>query len=368
MRMDRIFHAYKIRYEMLNRDFLPMRASRKINRVNIFINLDDFFHKLHKPYTDQEFQTTGQEASKQMVSNILNLVGHYKNWAVKEHLNPVIFLIYTNGKIFKNAMRIQEYRSYYNKIFESGNYEFFHVNSTITSCFNTLQVIIKYVPGVFVINSHYLEPSMVPLFLSSYYPSDFNLIVSRDDYDFQYIAFNNWAIIAPLGDYSKFIVKGNMWNVLKKQDNPVHLHPAMFPWCKAVVGDKYRSIPKLTRSGWKTILKKLREVEALDETSEILDVQLHRFREYVESRKIDNTDFNNNLYCTSVKDQLNAMLDSDKAIILRQLEDYHDSQALFQMNNTIFHEFPINLQFLLREAPSVNYRPHDDYEWRKKIQ
>ena len=81
--MDRIFNGYKIRYELLNHDFLPMRASKKIQQINIFINLDDFYHRLHKPYTDQEFQTTGQNVSRQLMANLLNLVGHYKNWAVK---------------------------------------------------------------------------------------------------------------------------------------------------------------------------------------------------------------------------------------------------------------------------------------------
>ena len=116
--MDRIFNAYKIRYDVLTPQMLPIRASRKIRTINIFINVDDFFHKLHRPDTDREFQTTGKNASKQVVSNLINLAAHYKHWAVKEHLTPNIYLIYTTSVIFRNTMTLKSYRDYYKKIID----------------------------------------------------------------------------------------------------------------------------------------------------------------------------------------------------------------------------------------------------------
>ena len=42
--MERAFNAFKARYEILNDQFLPSRASVGIKRLNIYINLDDLYH------------------------------------------------------------------------------------------------------------------------------------------------------------------------------------------------------------------------------------------------------------------------------------------------------------------------------------
>ena len=302
------------------------------------------------------------------MANLLNLVGHYKNWAVKEHMQPIIFLVYTTARVFKNAMRIQNYRDYYRQITDNMNPNFYHVNAAIVGSYSILQVMTKYIPGVYAIDTNYLEPSIVPYYLSTKFQVDYNLLVSRDEYDLQYVAFPNWAVISPKGDNSRFIIKSNLWAHVEKREEltqAAQLHPEVFLWAKTILGDKYRSIPKLTRTGWKTVLKYLQEVQAFETTDEVRDVQLHRLLQYVESRKIENTSFETNLYCTSVQQQVNALLDTDKAMIHHQLTDLEDLQALYQVNSTIFKEFPINLNFLLRSAPQVGSVPHDDYFWRK---
>lgn len=367
-----MFNAYKIRYEILNAEFLPARAARSIKRINIYIDLDDFYHKIHRPYTELEFQTTGQNVSKQIVSNLLNLIAHYKNWAAKEHMQCIIFLLYTTSSIFKNMVRIPSYRKYFNQINSPTNLDFYHINSAITGGYSILQVMTKYVHNAYAIDTGYLEPSTIPLFLSREYPADFNLIVTRDEFNFQYVTLNQWAIIMPKGDESTLILKGNLWDTIREKngiEDPIYFHPELFVWAKTILGDKYRSIPKLTRTGWKTVIKYLSGVSADDTSSDMLEIQLAQLRRFVDGRKITDTDFNNNLYCTSVKDQVDAMLDSDKAIITHQIVDMEDIRALQEVNTTIFREFPIELSKLLREAPAIpsNYGTHDDYAWRKLL-
>lgn len=372
--MERMFNAYKIRYEKLNEEFLPSRAARSIKRINIYINLDDLYHRIHRPYTELEFQTTGQSVSREIVSNLLNLIAHYKNWAAKEHMQAIIFLLYTTSNVFKNAVRIASYRRYFNQINSSANMDFYHINSAITGGYNILQVMTKYVHNAYAIDTSYLEPSMVPLFLSREYPADFNLFVSRDEYDFQYVTFGNWAIVVPKGDQSTLITKGTLWENVREHNairEPVQFHPELFIWAKTILGDKYRSIPKLTRTGWKTVIKYLRNTstEKLNEDAEVLELQLHELMRFIDGKKIQDTDFNNNLYCTSVKEQVDAMLDSDRAIITHQIVDMEDTKALEEVNRTIFRDYPIELSKLLREAPDLSsgYGTHDDYAWRKLL-
>lgn len=370
--MERMFNAYKIKYERLNQEFLPSRAARSIKRINIYINLDDLYHRIHRPYTELEFQTTGQTVSKEIVSNLLNLIAHYKNWAAKEHMQAIIFLLYTTSTVFKNAVRITGYRKYFNQINNAANMDFYHINSAITGGYNILQVMTKYVHNAYAIDTSYLEPSMVPLFLSREYPAEFNLLVSRDEYDFQYVSFSNWAIVVPKGDQSTLVTKGNLWeNICERNaiDEPVQFHPELFIWAKTIIGDKYRSIPKLTRTGWKTVVRYLRDVSSRDSSDETLELQLRELSRFIDGKKIEHTNFNNNLYCTSVKEQVDAMLDSDRAIITHQIVDMEDTRALQEVNQTVFREYPIELNKLLREAPDIpsGFNTHDDYAWRKLL-
>lgn len=343
-----------------------------MRRINVYINLDDLYHRIHRPYTEQEFQTTGQNASRQIVSNLLNLIAHYKNWAAKEHMQCIVFLLYTTSTVFKNAVRVPGYRRYFNQINSSINMDFYHINSAIIGGYSILQVMTKYVHNAYAIDTSYLEPSMVPMFLSREYPADFNLLVSRDEYDFQYVMFNNWAIVVPKGEESGLVTKGNLWETVRERNaikESFYFHPELFVWAKTILGDKYRSIPKLTRTGWKTVIRYLQNVSNQDMTEDMLEIQLNELMHFIEKKKIEDTDFNNNLYCTSVKEQADAMLDSDRAIITHQIVDMEDTRALQEVNQTIFREFPIELSKLLREAPDIptGYRTHDDYAWRKLL-
>ena len=367
-----MFHSYKFRYEFLNKEFLPARAAIGVKRVNIYISLDDFYHRIHKPYTDLEFQTTGGAVSKQMVSNLMNLIAHYKNWAAKEGMQPVIFLIYTTSRTFKNTVRIPTYREHFLKIMDPANPEFFNINQAINNGYTILQVLTKYVHNAYAIDSSYLEPSIVPLFLSREYPADMHILVSRDEFDFQYVCFNRWTVILPRGDASTVVNKGNLWTRIQEANSikeEYRFHPDLFVWAKSGLGDRFRGIPKLTRTGWKTLLKYLSSVSNNDQSEDMLALQLDKFRDFVESKKIQDTNFNHNFYCTSVRQQVDAMMDYDKNIIKHQITDMEDINALQELNRTIFRDSPIELNKLLREAPAISprYVTHDDYVWRKLL-
>ena len=110
--MDSHFNGYKARYEMMNSSMLPIYRSQIVTTMNIFINLDDLFHTLHNPLINNEFQICGRDAPKQLLSNIFNLIGHYRYWAVKNHYNVKVFVIHTTTlRSFKNNIYIPEYRN-----------------------------------------------------------------------------------------------------------------------------------------------------------------------------------------------------------------------------------------------------------------
>lgn len=344
----------------MNYYFSPIRSNEKIRSINIFINLDDFFHKLHRPLIDREFQTTGIDVSKQMVSNIINLLAHYRNWAIKENLYPELYLIYTESMDFDNNVRLTTYRDYYRKINKEENQNYFYVNLAIKNSFDILKVICKYIKNCNLINSNQIEPSIIPYYISEYYPKDYNLLITRDEYDLQYSCYSKWALMVPRGDKTKMVTKKSLWEYVQyymghNVDTIDYINPRLFEYCKALLGDKYRSIPKLGRLSWNGILKRLKNTDINEYNDDSIDIYLKDFTSKVLDKKINPDNYYNNLYCTSVFQQVNSILTIKKSIIDHQIISFDDPKALLELNNTIFRKYPLLIPFLTKEVNFNNY-------------
>lgn len=354
--MDRYFHAYKIKYNLLNTYMRPIRNTQIIRDMNIFINLDDFYHILHRPMSNREFQIISNNASKQMTSNIFNLIGHYKNWATKNGIKATVYLVYTTAsKTFKNNIHISSYRDHYFNINSPSNGDYYFINTAINGAKDIIPVIAKYLRNIYAIDSKYLEPSTVPYYLSKKYPKDWNILVSRDEYDLQYCCLDKFSVISPKGDNSTFLTKQTMWDHLIakeniKIDHSFHYDPKLFTTMKAIAGDRYRGIPRLKRCGWKTIFGYLAEIGRFDDSSkEMYALQENNLCDLIIKKNVDIDDLNKNIYCINVVQQVNAFLGVDNAIIDSCIEDMEDFTALNQANSKIFGEFPLNLNMLCRD-------------------
>ena len=354
--MDRYFHAYKIRYVLLNTYMRPIRNTQLIRNINIFINLDDFYHMLHRPNINREFQVISNNAAKQMTSNIFNLIGHYKNWAVKNGIHPTVFLIYTTAtKTFKNNIHIPSYRNHYFNINSDVNSDYYFINTAINGAKDIIPVIAKYLRNIYAIDSKYIEPSVVAYYLSKKFPKDWNILVSRDEYDMQYCYMDKFSVISPKGDNSTFLTKQTMWNHLIekeriKMSHSFYFDPKLFVTMKAISGDRYRGIPRLKRCGWKTIFGYLDELGRLDDSSkEIYALQQDKLCDLIIRKDVNIDELNRNIYCIDVIQQSNAFMSTDIAIIDNCIEDMEDFVTLNKVNSDIFGEYPLNLNFLCKE-------------------
>ena len=353
--MDSHFNGYKVRYETLNKYMLPICNSQIVRSINIFVNLDDLFHLMHNPLINNEFQICGKDAPKQLISNIFNLLGHYRYWAIKNHYQCKVFGIYTSTiRSFKNNIYIPEYRNRFKLINAKENTSTYFVNVALESALPMIQIIAKYIPDVYLIDSKYLEPSMIPLYISEEVSKmDWNILISRDTYDLQYSYRNKWNMITPKGDYSRVINQDGIWNyvnhkekVFKEEDVDLHYPYELYILAKAVVGDKYRSIPKLRKIGWKTLFKYLDQVMEENQNASSSILQLKLIEKVKGRSKITNDDFNDNLNSINITLQKDAMMEIDKTLITSQIIDVPDYDNLQEMNRTSFMSYPLNLQFL----------------------
>lgn len=354
--MDIHFNSYKVRYPILTQMLKPVRDAQMIRSMNIFINLDDIFHTLHRPLIDKEFQVCGKNAARQLVSNVFNIIGHYRNWCIKEHIYPYVYCYYTSASVrFRNNIYVPKYRSHYFDINSPTNGNYYFINDAIINGHPIFHVIAKYVEDVYMIDSKHLEPSIIPLYLSkSVKPTDWNLLISRDSYDLQYSYRDKWSMVVPKGDDSYLITRKNLWDYISLKERvyekPEALHYIydLYVIAKSIVGDRYRSIPRLKSVGWKTLFNYMSIVNPVDDerTRESITMQQNRLVDLITGKKIPTDLINKNMDATDIDYQVGAMLDTDKAMINTQLEDMVDYAALQQINNDLFREFPINLTFL----------------------
>ena len=348
--MDVHFNGYKCKYELLNSWIKPYTNSMKIKKVRIFINLDDFFHSLFKPMTNNEFEVYGKDAPKQFLSNVFNLLAHYRYWAIKQKYDVEVYGFYTTGKTFKNSIFHGEYRE------KSQSYiygeKYFYIHSAIQSSIDMIAMISSYIPKVYVVDTKYLEPSILPAYIEETRDSvDLNILISRDIYDLQYAYRDKWVYISPKGDNSSFIHKGNMWDYINYKEQiysdkrNLAYPPRMLVLARAIVGDKYRNIPRLRSIGWKTLFKYLDKVEEdmTDNSYIILEVKL---RELLKGKLITDSQLQANINCIDIEQQISIMTEIDKSILDRQITDIEDFENLKMLNKIHLSKYPLNLKFL----------------------
>lgn len=364
--MDSHFNGYKAKYEILNKYMLPICNSQIVTSMNIFINLDDLLHIMHNPLINNEFQICGKDAPKQLVSNIFNLIGHYRYWAIKNHYKVKIFCIFTSTiRSFKNNIYIPNYRDHFKKINAQENASCFFVNNAIQMALPILPIIAKYIPDIYIIDSKYLEPSMIPLFLSEEVSEmDWNILVSRDPYDLQYSYRNKWSLLSPKGDQSRVVNQHGIWNYVNykerifKDEIDLKYTYSLYILAKGAVGDKYRSIPRLRKIGWKTLFKYLDEIMEENPSAGETTLKIKLIEKIKGKSTLTNESINDNLNSINIDLQKSAMMEIDKTLITSQIIDVPDYDNLQELNRTQFMQYPMNLQFLCN-ANRIKQTPFD---------
>lgn len=352
--MDAHFNAYKAKYEILDKYIQGITASQYVRTMDIFINLDDVIHNMHRPVVNKEVQLCGIDAKKQCAANFINLIAHYKQWAAKRKIKARIFGIYTSTLHgFKNSIYLPNYRDYYATISDPSNQAYFFVNDAVNVALPIAQNICDYVEDVFLIDSRYMEPSIVPLFLKKAGVAnyDWSMVVSRDHYDLQYAYRDRWIFVSPKGENTRVINRSNMWRYLGDREhitdighNASFYHHNIFPLALAIAGNKLRTIPRLQRIGWKTIFKYLDTVT--EKETDSLQIVSSRFLDLLGKKGVVISQVEKNMSTVNVDTQVAVMNEIDKASIIDQLKYVTDLDAVATINRMYFEQFPINIPFL----------------------
>ena len=369
--MDIHFNAYKIKYAIMDKLLFPIIRSKNIDSVNVFINLDDILHKLHRPQVCQEIQISGDQTGKHIISNILNIIAHYRQWCVRQGWETRVICYYTSAIHggFKNNIYTPKYRKHFCEINHEMNSEYYFINRAIIESDKLIKIISQYIDKVYIIDSRFLEPSIVPLWFSEQvFKSTWNIIISRDLYDLQYSYIDSWIFLYPKGNDSKICDYTNLWKFLseieKINDNTnKDYEPSLYPIILTIVGQKYRNIPRLKRIGWKSIFKVLDRLSDISEDFSRTSMEILLVNE-IKSKNTSIDDITNNLNSIDIQSQVYSIGEIEKTDLLAQIIDIPDYENLLEMNQLYFSKCPINLPFLT-EQKERNRKKNNPFNLRK---
>jgi len=351
------YNIMKIKYNEYDESLTKLNFLCEYDKINVFINLESIFKNLSMIQELERKIITYSDFNLIMISNILNLAGHYKYFFKGNNLDANIFLYNTdlNSNEFHEFEYNEEFRLYYLTKYNSNpKYTLFSdilkgdvIPNTKTFC--------EFIPNLYYITSMNIEGSLVPYIISKQFPDRKNLIITGEFYDTQYSSIPNFVnhfVHKSFGNGGIYCnTKGYLKEMTKKPDdiiddfNSVYKYHNMYCSLISVLGDKQRCIYGLDGIGPKTlrdlIKKSINEHEININTTnpEILG------KMFQDSDKKD--EFINNYYCSNLDYMYSKLTNSEINSIVNQMVDKSDINGLKNINNTKFYNHPIILNNLL---------------------
>ena len=357
--MDVRFNAYKVKYDLLDSLTRDLFKSQRIDRVNIFISLDDIYWKCRNSNVNREFQCCGNLAPRQLVSNVLNLMAHYREWAVRKDVNVKVFAYYTSAaSIFYNRAFIRNYRSTYSDKANLDNGDCYYVNSCIKESAEILRTITQYIDGAYVIDTKKFEPAAFPYLCANEFDdmkADWNFLVTKDTVELQYSYYPKFSVIYPRGDESDLLTSGNIWKFISDREKVTatkykKYSSLFFPVALAIVGDKKRDIPKIKGISWRGIFNFMDEI--IEKNPDFTPTSyISAFLKECEKRKYDIEQINVNVDVLQPSFNCDTANKLTKENIRAQFIDVPDYNNLVDLNKRpdMFAECPINIKFLTNQ-------------------
>ena len=291
------------------------------------------------------------------ISNVLNLVVHYKRFFRGNGLKCRVFLYQTdfNSNEFPEYKYNDEFRSYYlNKYNENPKYTYLTDNLK-SDIIPELISYCQFIPNVYFINSKNIEGSLIPYIVGNSDKRYKNFIISTDMFDTQYSGIPGYC------DHliNRFIKDGK-YNICKIHDilyklsskdpsesdvviDTVSPYP-IYCGFLATIGEKQRSIDGIAGIGIKNYTKIIRNGYNTNEFNynvtnpEMIGKAFHN---------IDSMNtFINNYYCTCIEYMYNNLTKANIDFILNQITDRSDNNSFNILNSTKFIKHPINLEGL----------------------
>lgn len=353
--VEMIFNSQKIKFDKMSVLFGSLEIKELINRVNIFINLESILNKLHSPLMEKYVTAMNKKELKNIhlsiISNIINLAGHYRRFFTKNKIksNIVLFLNeYDKYTSLNNTIFLKHYRERF--IYDyTDNPEYTIINNVLKSVIENSKTIIDYIEDVYLVSTNRLESSIIPELLCKNKTLDgqINILITRDEYDLQYVN-KNFLVMFPKGEESYIVTKENLFTIIRlKREISVerNLPSYLISFMLSVIGDKRRGISRVKGCGWKTIYKSICK---LFKKLDISDFEYINIEHLIGAIKDTENSKNksmvaNNLMCIDIDRQVNMVTETQNINITKQLVNKYENDILKLLNAKYFDQYPLNV-------------------------
>lgn len=352
--LDPIFNSYKIKFASL--DTMMQLHDIKIKKnqtVNVFINLDSLIRSLTSNNICDVINSSDDNDFKRQlrncISNILNLAAHYRRYFTTRQRYSRVYIYASYPFVDLNTSNnvfISDYRkNYYANINKPSAHS---LKNILTESFKMGKIISEYIEEVYLITANNMETSLIPKIIKQEFQQsdDFNIIVTKDTYEYQYV-LDDYVILRPkIQDMSYAINKDNLIETIKfenKVKSKETVDASFYPFICTIMGDKNRSIHKLSGLGISKIIKLINksiEKGLISETnndvysfSRLIDVKNQRL-------------FLNNFNVIDLESQMKFLSIKDKMNVKVCIRDRFDNLGLAKINDDLFKDCPINVEDL----------------------
>lgn len=171
-----------VKYELLNDMFGDYLKNIKYsNNVNVIIDLKSVIKKAYRMDLD-DLLPDQTKVIEEMASNIINMIGHYRNWLFKNNKYSTFYIFYSTKECEVLKKMYPNYKSkYYNKYLNNKD-EYLNMNNITKTTVKLIKNICKYTPHTYFIDSSLFDEFVYinHLIRKVVGKNDLNLILSSD--------------------------------------------------------------------------------------------------------------------------------------------------------------------------------------------
>lgn len=352
------FNMMKMRYVDYDESLTQKNFLAPTDKVNLFINLETVY-KFLSMVTDLERRIISEREFNQiMISNIINLAGHYKRFFNNNGLATKVFLYSTDlsSNEFNQYKYNEDYRSYYlNKFNENPKFILF-TERMINDIIPEVRTLIEFIPDIYFITGKNIEGSLIPYIIALCDKSRKNLIIGGELYDTQYSTIPNFInhyfckknkvrhVESDVNGYIQLLTSTPTPETDLKNEEKIYNNYSLYTTLISVLGNRERSIDKISGVGLKTLTNYINA--GIDQhiiTQSTLSPEI--LGDLFHDADIKQ-EFVSNYYCSNFVNMYDELSEGEKTSVYNQIRDRSDINSIERINATRFYHHPIILEGL----------------------
>lgn len=369
--VDSYANSFKVRYVYLDKLFngklneTDKSGKQIVKTANIYISFESLYNSIRNTNVENFIKVANKkelnELYRCMISNFINIIAHYRKYFSRNKIKTNIFLYYNtipeHRVEYNNTALVPGYRQHF---FHSlTNLDRLTINGIIHESISFMKIITEYIENVYMVSTDSVESSLVPMIVNmeNKHPANINIIISKDDYDLQYVNYN-FLMITKFKNDPVLITKKNVvkYMCFKKKYEPKRIvNPLLVPFIVSCDGNRKRSIKGIKGIGFIRIYKSL---EKLYEAGFLNDDDEDTFSINNIAHVINQSNYNflnredianqvvRNFRAVDLEYQYDVLSDVQREKIFDQLTDKTDPGTLMDINDRYFSDYPLMLMEL----------------------